>query len=156
MPETLAEMLGEVPLFAGMPDDAVELLAGCARNVHFDEGSYLFRKGDPADSFYVIRHGTVALEAFEAARGSLLIETVGPGEVVGWSWLFEPYRWHLDARAVSTVRATSFDGACLRGKCDADAALGYDLMGRFAQVLIERLQWTQLRLLDIYGHSGSC
>jgi len=153
MVETLAQILGDVPLFAGMPDGAVELLAGCARNVHFDDGSYLFRKGDPADSFYVIRHGTVALEAFEAARGPLLIETVGPGEVVGWSWLFEPYRWHLDARAAGPVRGTSFDGACLRGKCDADPALGYDLMGRFAQVLIERLQWTQLRLLDIYGHS---
>jgi len=155
MPETLAQMLAGVPLFEGMSGDELDLLAGCGANVHFADGDYLFRKGDPADSFYVIRHGGVTLEAFEPARGPLMIETVGPGEVVGWSWLFAPYRWHLDARALSSVRATAFDGACLRGKCDADPALGYDLMGRFAQILIERLQWTQLRLLDIYGHGDA-
>ncbi len=80
-----------------------------------------------------------------------MIETIEAGEVIGWSWLFPPYRWHFDARALAPVRATRFDGACLRGKCEADPALGYDLMSRFAQVLIERLQWTRLRLLDVYG-----
>ncbi len=155
MPETIAQLIGSVPLFEGMGEDTLALLAGCAQNVHFDEGEHLFRKGDPAESFYVIRHGSVALETFDPARGPLMIETVGPGEVVGWSWLFAPYRWHLDARALASVRATSFDGTCLRGKCDADAELGYELMGRFAQVLIERLQWTQLRLLDIYGHGDA-
>jgi CRP/FNR family transcriptional regulator, cyclic AMP receptor protein len=99
----------------------------------------------------VIRHGSVAIETFVPARGAVTIETVGAGEVLGWSWLFAPYRWHFDARALSPVRATGFDGACLRGKCEADPALGYELMGRFAQVLIERLQWTRLRLLDVYG-----
>ena len=80
-----------------------------------------------------------------------MIETIEAGEVIGWSWLFPPYRWHFDARALTSVRATGFDGACLRAKCDDDPALGYDLMSRFAQVLIERLQWTRLRLLDVYG-----
>ena len=80
-----------------------------------------------------------------------MIETIEAGEVVGWSWLFPPYRWHFDARALTPIRATAFDGACLRGKCDDDPALGYDLMSRFAQVMIERLQWTRLRLLDVYG-----
>jgi len=155
MPETLAQILATVPLFEGMEEDELGLLAGCARNVHFAEGTYLFRKGDPADTFYVVRHGSVALETFDPARGPLVIETIGPGEIVGWSWLFAPYRSHLDGRALDAVRATSFDGACLRGKCDADPELGYDLMGRFAQVLIERLQWTQVRLLDIYGHAGT-
>src|SRR4029453_15972243 len=101
--------------------------------------------------FYVLRHGSVALEMFVPARGTAVIETIEAGEVLGWSWLFEPYRWHFDARALSLVRATAFDGACMRGKCDADPALGYDLMGRFAQVLIGRLQSTRLRLLDVYG-----
>ena len=73
--------------------------------------------------------------------------------MVGWSWLFPPYCWQFDARAVGAVRATAFDGVCLRNKCEADAALGYDLMWRFGQVLVERLQWTRLRLLDVYGDS---
>ena len=88
------------------------------------------------------------------ARGPMMIETIEAGEVIGWSWLFEPYRWHFDARALSAVRATAFDGACLRAKCETDPALGYALMSRFAQVLIERLQWTRLRLLDLYGNGN--
>ena len=89
------------------------------------------------------------------ARGAVVIETIEAGEVVGWSWLFPPYQWHFDARAVSLVRATSFDGVCLREKCEQDPAFGYDLMSRFTQVLIERLQWTRLRLLDVYGDGRS-
>jgi CRP-like cAMP-binding protein len=96
----------------------------------------------------------VALETFVPTRGAVTIETLDPGEVVGWSWLFPPHRWHFDARALSLVRATIFDGACLRGKCEADPQLGYDLMSRFAQVVVERLQQTRQRLLDVYGHDG--
>lgn len=154
MPESIADLLTVVPFLAGLGPDRLDLLAGCAGNVHFDAGAHLFREGDEADTFYVIRHGSVAIETFVPARGAVTIETIGPGEVLGWSWLFEPYRWHFDARALSPVRATGFDGACLRGKCDADPALGYELMSRFAQVLIERLQWTRLRLLDVYGNGS--
>ena len=152
--ETIEGLLHAVPLFRGMTDPELELLAGCATNARFQEGDVLFGEGDAADTFYLVRHGTVALETFVPPRGSVTIETIESGEVVGWSWLFPPYRWHFDARAVTLVRATAFDGACLRGKCEDDSALGYDLMSRFAQVLIERLQWTRLRLLDVYGRDG--
>jgi CRP/FNR family transcriptional regulator, cyclic AMP receptor protein len=152
---TLDLVLRDVPLFKGLTDEKRTLLAGCAGNVRFSEGQALFREGDPADTFLLIRHGEIAIETFVPARGSITIETLAPGDVVGWSWLFAPYRWHFDARALTVVRATSFDGACLRGKCDEDPALGYELMSRFAQVLMERLQWTRLRLLDLYGDSVS-
>ena len=149
--QTLAEVLTTVPFFDGLGSDELETIAGCGHNVTFAAGQQLFREGDAADTFYVVRHGSVALETFVPPRGGMMIETIESGEVIGWSWLFEPYRWHFDARALTPVRATAFDGACLRGKCEADPALGYVLMSRFAQVLIERLQWTRLRLLDLYG-----
>jgi CRP-like cAMP-binding protein len=149
--ETLEALLGHAPFFDGLAPERVALLAGCGGNVRFAPGQTIFRQGDPADAFYVLRHGTVALETFVPGRGPVVIETLEAGEVLGWSWLFPPYRWHFDARALSTVRATGFDGACLRARCDHDPALGYELMGRFAQVAIERLQWTRLRLLDVYG-----
>ena len=149
--ETIETLLRASPVFEGLEPDRLALIAGCASNVHFDQGAVIFREGDQADTFFLVRHGSVALEMFVPARGSAVIETIEAGDVVGWSWLFPPYRWHFDARALTPVRATSFDGACLRGKCDDDPALGYDLMSRFAQVLIERLQWTRLRLLDVYG-----
>ena len=150
--ETIEQLLHDVPVFAGLSPEQYELLAGCASNTGFRDGEMLFREGDQADTFYVIRRGTVALETFVPALGPVTIETIDPGEVVGWSWLFAPYRWHFDARALGLVRVTAFDGACLRGKCEADPALGYELMSRFAQVIIERLQWTRLRLLDLYGY----
>jgi CRP-like cAMP-binding protein len=153
--ETIDSLLRGVPVFEGLSPEELTLLAGCGSNVHFDQGAVLFREGDAADTFYLIRHGSVALEMFVPARGPAIIETLEAGEVVGWSWLFPPYRWHFDARALTPIRATAFDGACLRGKCEDDPRLGYALMARFAQVLIERLQWTRLRLLDLYGHDGS-
>jgi CRP-like cAMP-binding protein len=149
---TIETLLHDVPIFQGMSEEALELLSGCASNVRFADGETLFREGDDADVFYVVRHGRVALDMFVPARGPVTIETVDPGEVIGWSWLFPPYRWHFDAKALGLVRATVFDAACLRDKCGRDTAFGYDLMGRFAQVLIERLQWTRLRLLDVYGN----
>ena len=151
MPRQLEEILAQVPFFEGMAEDEVALIAGCGRNVHFAAGETIFRQGDAADTFFVVRHGTVAVGNFVPPRGELVIETLEAGDLLGWSWLFPPYRAHFDARALTAVRATQFDGACLRDKCAADPVLGYDLMSRFAQVLIERLQWTRLRLLDIYG-----
>jgi CRP-like cAMP-binding protein len=155
VPQPIEHLLADVPLLEGLGDEERALLAGCARNVRFLEGERLFREGDSAETFWVIRHGSVALEAFVPARGPVTIETIDPGEVIGWSWLFAPYRWHFDARALGLVRATVFGAACLREKCESDPAFGYDLMSRFTQVLIERLQWTRLRLLDLYGRDGS-
>lgn len=151
---TLDELLAEAPVFAGLPPDALTLIAGCAKNVGFTEDALLFREGEQADTFYVVRRGRVALELHTPERGGLVIETIEPHEVVGWSWLFEPYRWHFDARADTPVRAIAFDGACLRGKCEDDPVLGYELMRRFAQVAIDRLQHARLRLLDVYGGAG--
>jgi CRP/FNR family cyclic AMP-dependent transcriptional regulator len=152
--QSLEHVLADVPLFEGLEAEQLALLAGCARNVHFDAGEVVFREGEEADTFFVLRHGCVSIESFVPARGPVVIDTLDEGEVLGWSWLFPPYRWHFDARAVTAVRATAFDGVCLRGKCDADPRLGAQLMARFAQVLIDRLQWTRLRLLDVYGNGA--
>jgi CRP/FNR family transcriptional regulator, cyclic AMP receptor protein len=150
--QTIEAGLQELAFFQGLSPEALELIAGCGSNVRFREGELIFRDGDSANAFFVLRHGTVALETFVPARGPVTIETLDAGEVLGWSWLFPPYRWHFDARALSLVRATSFDGSCLRAKCESDPRLGYDLMSRFAQVMIDRLQSTRLRLLDVYGY----
>lgn len=151
---TLDQYLPEHPFFAGLDDEAMALVVGCAQNVHFNTGDVLFRTGTPATTFYVIRDGRVALEAHDPQRGTLVVSTAGAGEVVGWSWLVPPYRWMFDGHAVSPVRAVALDGACLRGKCDADPVLGYALMQRVAHVMYERLQDARMRLLDLYGGSS--
>jgi CRP/FNR family transcriptional regulator, cyclic AMP receptor protein len=148
---TIEQLISEVPLFEGLADSDLEVIAGCGTNVSFEADDVLFREGDPASTFYVVRHGRVALQIPLTNAPAITITTVEPGEVVGWSWLFPPHRDRFDAVALTAVRATAFDGECLRGKCERDAKLGYALMSRFAQVLIERLQWTRLQLLDVYG-----
>ncbi len=148
---TIEEYLPEHPFFAGLDEPTLALLSGCARNVGFASGEMLLRTGEPADTFYVIRHGRVALELHTPNRGPLTIDTAEEGEVVGWSWLVPPYKWTFDGRAVTPVGAIALDGACLRGKCQDDPALGYVLLQRVTTVMYERLQAARIRLLDMYG-----
>ena len=150
--QTIEQLLAEAPAFNGMSEDQLALIAGCARNVVFEDGEYLMREGDEAESFYVIRLGRVALEIFVPQRGAVTIETIDDGGLVGWSWLTPPFLVHLDARALGSVHVVAFDGACLRDKSDADPALGYELMRRFIPVIVERLQATRVQMLDVYGH----
>ena len=150
--KTIEELLAEAPAFEGMSQEHLALIAGCAQNKAFREGEYLMREGDPADNFFVIRHGRVAMEIFVPQRGAVTIETIDDGDLLGWSWLMPPFRCHMDARALGTVHTVVFDAACLRGKSDTDPVLGYGLMRRFIPVIVERLQATRVRLLDVYGH----
>ena len=134
-----------------MLPDYRALIAGCGKNVVFDAGQLIARDAEPADRFFAIRHGRVSIELHSPERGSLILQTLEAGDIVGWSWLFPPYRWTFDVRAIEQVRAISFDGACLRGKCERDPAMGYDFMKRFAQTFMQRLQAARLQLLDLYG-----
>jgi len=149
--ETIEQILEEHPFFAGFPAAAGRLVAGCARNHRFDAGEYLFHEGAPANEFYLVRHGTVALEIVAPGREPVVFATLGPGEIVGASWLVPPYRWMFDARAVTLVRAIGIDAACLRDKSEADHDLGYEMMKRFLPILVQRLQTTRLQILDVYG-----
>jgi CRP-like cAMP-binding protein len=151
---TVEELLVESRLFADLAPQHLATIAGCASIVHFDEGEEIFREGGPADTFYVIRSGSVAIETHVPGRGSARLMTLHDEDVLGWSWLFPPYRWHFDARALEHVRALAFDGACLRGKSVENHELGYELMRRFAEVMVSRLQATRMQLLDVYHHDG--
>jgi CRP/FNR family cyclic AMP-dependent transcriptional regulator len=150
--QTLDEVVAEAPIFAGLEQPELVTIAGCTQTAGFEEGEYVFREGQPADVFYLLRRGAVALETFVPTRGPVRLTTIHEGDVLGWSWLFPPYRWHFDARALEPVRAVAFDGACLRDKCGEDHDLGFELMQRFAEVMVSRLQATRLQLLDVYGH----
>jgi CRP/FNR family cyclic AMP-dependent transcriptional regulator len=147
-------LLAEAEVFKGLSGDQLELIAGCGKLVALDAGQELFEEGEQANSFYLLRHGRVALELMMPGRGTMTISTHGAGELIGWSWLFPPYRWHFDGRIVGRGSAIVFDGECLRGKAEADHDLGYELMKRFAAQMIERLQATRIQVLDIYGHAA--
>ena len=149
--QEIDELLADIDVFRGLSDEHLDLIAGCALNRVFADGEHLMREGEPANQFFALRNGTVALETFVPQRGAMTIETLHGGDVLGWSWLVPPHRTVHDARALGVVRAIAFDGACLRGKCEEDPRLGYELLKRFTEVIVERLQATRLRLLDVYG-----
>ncbi len=149
--EGLDRILREHRFFAGLEEGYLKLVVGCAKNMRFQVGEYLFREGGHADQFYLLREGRVAMEVSAPGRGAISFLTVGEGEVVGVSWLIPPYRWTYDGRAVTPVRAIALDAACLRGKCEADHHLGYEMMKRVVPILVQRLNATRLQALDVYG-----
>jgi len=151
---TLETALTEHPFLKGFPPQYIDLIAGCASNVRFNKGDQIFKEDQEADRFYLIRHGLIALEVFVPQRGPVTIDTIQEGEVLGWSWLFPPYRWHFDARALQLTRAVAFDGKCLREKCEQDSAFGFELVKRFSSVIMQRLQSARLQLLDLYGDAA--
>ena len=152
--ETLESFLAEHPFFKGLDRKYIRLMAGCASNVRFDPGQYVFREHDDAKRFYAIRQGQIALEIYAPGRGSITIETLDDGDILGWSWLIPPHKKQFDARVIAVTRALAFDAACLRKKCEKDPRLGYELLRRFATIIGQRLQATRLQLLDLYGRNG--
>ena len=152
--EGLKGLLGGHPFFAGMDAADLDEVVGCATNARFPAGEYLFREGESADRFFIVREGRVALEIYVPARGPLVLDAAEAGEIAGLSWLFPPHRWQLDARAVEPVRAIAVDGMCLRAKCDANPKLGYALMQRLSEVSHRRMHSARLRLIDAYSDAG--
>lgn len=137
------------PFLKGLSDRYLKMMANDALPVEFKAGEQIFEEGSPANRFYLLLNGKVVLESpVENGGEPKLIETIGAGSVLGWSWLFPPYSWHFDARAVTPVKAIFFYGTRLRERCEAEHELGYELMKRTAEVLIERLQATRHRLAE--------
>ena len=149
--QTLEPYLAEHPFLKGLDPRHLNIIVGCASNVSFDAEQYILHEGEEAANFFIIHHGKVALEIFTSDRGPITIQTIGEGDVLGWSWLIPPYHWHYDARAIEPTSAIALDAKCLRAKCEEDHDLGYELLKRFAHVITQRLEATRLQLLDVYG-----
>jgi CRP/FNR family cyclic AMP-dependent transcriptional regulator len=145
------QVLAQHPFFKDLSEPHLDTVVGCVSNVVFQPGEFIFREGEAADRFFVVREGKVAVEVFVPNKGPVTIETIEGGEVLGWSWLFAPYKARFDARAMTVVRALAIDGACLRTKCETDPAIGYLLLKKFTELVVSRLEATRMQLLDLYG-----
>ncbi|MBY8876257.1 cyclic nucleotide-binding domain-containing protein [Actinacidiphila acidipaludis] len=129
-----------------------ERLLSFARDRSFTAGSRVFDEDEEAGLFWILRSGRVALDAQVPGRGPVVVETLGPGELLGWSWLFEPFRWHLGAAASEAVEAHEFDAARVRAAIEDDPAFGLAMTRCVASVAIgRRLRACRIRLLDLYG-----
>lgn len=150
----MVELLREQEQLATLDDEQLATLAGCARLAVCKAGTVLAQEGGPADTFYVVRTGLVAVEAHGPAR-DVTVDTAASGDLVGWSWIFPPHRWLFDVRCVRECRLIVVDGACIRDKCEADNAFGYRVMTCFSSVVVSRLTSARVRLLDLYGGGTS-
>lgn len=146
----IAEILQEHSFFQGLSSEDIAFIAGCAKNVVFDDQQSIARHGDAADHFYLLRHGRVSITT-EIPPKTFVHQTLGANDILGFSWLIPPYVWTFSAYATQTTRAISIDGACLRRKCESDPRLGYELMKRLVYVLVKGEDAARLQLLDVYG-----
>lgn len=148
-------MTSTTALASSLPVEHRERLMQYAREVSFDVGTRLFEEGHRADRFWIIRTGTVALDLHVPGRRAAVIETLGHGELVGWSWHYPPYVWHMGAETTSPVRAWEFDAETVRALCAEDAEFGRAIAVWVGRVVAQRLHETRVRLLDLYAPFGS-
>jgi len=151
MTGAVAARISAHPFFAALTGTQRAALAEDGTAVTFAVGQRLFAEGGIADRFWLIEYGSIALDMQVPGRGDQIVETLGSGTVLGWSWLHPPYRWHFGAVARVATTAIEFDAPSVRRRCDADPAFGYAALRSFTPVITERLQATRLRLLDLYA-----
>ncbi|MER6050207.1 cyclic nucleotide-binding domain-containing protein [Streptomyces sp. BHT-5-2] len=142
-------------LFDAMPPDRRRRLTEIAHEVSLPRATRVFEEGRRADRFWIIGTGRVALDQHVPGRRAAVVETLGRDELLGWSWLFPPYLWHLGAETVGPVEALEFDAVLVRALCEDDPVLGRAVYRYVAETVAERLHGTRVRLLDLYGPQGS-
>jgi CRP/FNR family cyclic AMP-dependent transcriptional regulator len=143
------------PFFIGMSAHYIRLLSDCAMATRFEKDQVIFHAGETANRFYLIESGKVVLESRADAGGApVIIDTIGAGDLLGWSWIFPPYIWHFTARAVEPTSSIFFYGTILRAYCDKDSTLGYELFKRMSEVMMRRLQRARGELLEAMGKIG--
>ncbi|MFQ5788568.1 MAG: Crp/Fnr family transcriptional regulator [Thermodesulfobacteriota bacterium] len=148
----LKSILSKNPIFKGLNNRYLKIILEFASEVQFEPEELIFSEEESANNFYIILQGKVSLEALMAPeREPIIIQNLGENEVLGWSWLFPPHRWHFDARATEPTQAISIDGKLLREKCDEDHDLGFELMKRFANIIEQRLRSVRLQNPDMYA-----
>ncbi|HET9118628.1 MAG TPA: cyclic nucleotide-binding domain-containing protein [Pseudonocardiaceae bacterium] len=140
----------DFPILAGMPPAHLDLLTSAARQVSFAQDERLFEEGQPAKGCWLLLRGCVALDTTIPGRGRMVVQTLGTGDVLGWSWLTTPYTWHFGAVATAPTSAFAVDTDQLQALAEDDPSFGYPLAMRLLGVLLERLQTTRARLLDLY------
>ena len=142
-------VIAEHPFLAGLKPEHQQTLTESAMRMFYKPGEFIFREGDPANRFYLIESGRVQLESQRKDQAPVGLQVINAGDVLGWSWLFPPFYWHFDARALEPTTAIFLYGTRLREKCDQDHDLGYELMRRMASIVINRLQATRQQLLTV-------
>lgn len=152
--EKTEEILSGMPFFDGLDPDFVKFLADCARSRQVEGNQALFRQGDPASQFFLLRTGSVSIEIPAIAGPTLQVQRLGPGKILGWSWLLPPYKWSFQARAEQDSEVLEFDGRAILERCEEDPRFGYELIKRFSGLMAERLDAAHRKMMDQWSPAG--
>ena len=147
-------ILAEQPFFAGLKAADLSFLANAAERRPLRKDQILFRYGAPADEFYLVLSGSVTLEVAAIEGPALVLQSVGTGAVLGWSWLIPPYKWSFQARSNEETEVLAFDGKAVLARCEADPAFGYDVLKRFSTLMSERLGYARERMMEAWNPPG--
>jgi len=149
--ETMKRILADHPFIKAIGEQYLDFIAEYSAIVRFNAGEFIFHAGEDAERFYLLRHGKVAIETFTPDRGAVIVQTIGEGDLLGWSWFVPPYKWAFDALAIELTRAVAVDAKYVREKCEKDMNLGYLVHQFVSQIIGQRMEATRMQLLDIYG-----
>lgn len=143
--------LAKLPFFKGLGKEYIDRLCSHVKAKHLQAGDVVFSQDDKASSFFVIREGQVEVQIPSIYGAPIVVQTLGKNQVLGWSWLLPPYKWHFEARASQDSVILEFDGEALRKQCEEDARMGYELMKHFAALMADRVQAARMRVLEVCG-----
>ncbi len=149
--DPMAKRVKQHPCLSGLDTEQLTLLTDCALPARFGAGETIFREGETADRFYLITSGKVVLESGAGYGEPVVIETIGGGDLLGWSWMLPPYQWHFTARAIEPTEAVFFAAPILRRYCERDHSLGFELHKRISAVMMKRLQAARKKMLAIHA-----
>jgi CRP-like cAMP-binding protein len=138
------------PLLTKLSNTELGFFESVSHEVHLGSGEVLFEEGSPADTFYIVSQGKVGLEITSPGKSPMVIQTLGPGDLVGLSWFFPPYRWSWHARVMTDTSLVAFDAVAVRRKCEENRDLALEVLGVVASELAVRLHRTRIQLLDLY------
>jgi CRP-like cAMP-binding protein len=149
--EAIKKHLAEHPVFKGLDEKHISAITQHAKKIHVNEGVLIFNQDTPADAFYIVLEGEVSVEIPAIYGSPINMQTLAPGDVLGWSWLFPPYKWHFDARATEDTTLVEVDGKSIREECEVDTRMGYELVLHFAAFMQQRMEAARRRVMDLYG-----
>jgi len=151
---SIEDYLSSHPFFSGLDDGFISFLSDSATKIRVKEGDSLFKQGERADKFYLLRNGQIAIQVPALMGPTLDIQTLGENQILGWSWLISPYRWSFQARAIEDTEVIEFDGSAILARCEQDPAFGYALFKRFAALMSERLDAARQKMMDQWDPPG--
>jgi CRP-like cAMP-binding protein len=150
----IEQYLSTHTFFSGLSPEFISFLARCAIEQQIEPGHVLFRQGERARHFYLIRTGCIAVEIPAITGPTLQVQSLGPDQILGWSWLIPPYKWNFQARAEEYAAVLAFEGDAVRDRCEAESNFGYALLKRFAALMAERLEVARQRMMDQWNPPG--